>query len=32
MFDPKYNQAAGKTKKLNIDLLNEKAVTEARKQ
>lgn len=32
MFDPRYNQIGGKqTKKLNVDLLNEKAVNEARK-
>ena len=32
MFDPKYNLHGGKqTKKLNVDLLNEKTVNDARK-
>jgi len=32
MFDPKYSSLGGKqTKKLNADLLNEKAVNDARK-
>jgi len=32
MFDPKYNQHGGKqTKKLNLDLLNEQTVNDARK-